>query len=177
MYERHEHEQYFFDGGTLLRLAEFVSTFQNPCCLCAPLLGKALVERGHPVRILDIDARFASLPGFALYDLQHPSWLGEDFDLLVCDPPFYSLSLSRLFGAVRMLARNDYTQPLLISYLRRRAASILGTFAPFRLRPTGYCPGYQTVKACERNEIEFFSNLAEEQLARLRAIQVNTGGR
>ena len=44
MYELHENEQYFFDERTLQQLADFVSTFGNPCCLCAPLLGEALVN-------------------------------------------------------------------------------------------------------------------------------------
>src|SRR5262245_31397680 len=113
MYELHENEQYFFDEPTLSHLAAFVSAFQSPCCLCAPLLGKALVDRGRAVRILDIDERFASIPGFSLFDIHRPKWLGERFDLIVCDPPFYNISLSRLFAAVRTLARNDYSQPLL----------------------------------------------------------------
>jgi hypothetical protein len=173
MHEGHEREQYFFDAATLRQLADFVSTSRTPCCLCAPLLGKALVDRGHAVRILDVDVRFASLPGFLLYDLQRPGWLGEKYDLVVCDPPFYRVSLSRLFGAVRTLARNDFAQPLLLSYLRRRAKNVVGTFAPFALRPTGYCPGYQTAKACERNDIELFGNLSEAQLAKLVATQQN----
>ena len=171
MYELHQNEQYFFDERTLQQLADFVSRFENPCCLCAPLLGEAPVNRGRRVRILDIDTRFASLPGFVLYEVQRPRWLGERFDLLVCDPPFYNVSLSRLFAAVRTLALNDYGQALLISYLRRRSPNVLGTFAPFRVRPTGYFPGYRTVEACERNEIEFYGNLAEEQLASLLAAQ------
>ena len=87
MYEKHDTEQYFFDGPTLDHLANFVSSFDNPCCLCAPLLGKMVVERGYHVRILDVDDRFARVPGFILYDIYRPKWLGETFDLIVCDPP------------------------------------------------------------------------------------------
>jgi hypothetical protein len=168
MEERHEREQYFFDPPTLDHLAAFVSTFDNPCCICTPLLAKAVVARGRPVRILDVDERFASLPGFIHYDLYRPTWLGERFDLIVCDPPFYGVSLSQLFTAIRTLARHDYAQPLLVAYLRRRSANLLGTFARFGLAPTGYCPGYQTVQACARNEIEFFGNLGDAQTALLR---------
>src|SRR2546426_2107205 len=64
MYEKHDTEQYFFDGPTLDHLANFVSSFDNPCCLSAPLLGKTVVERGYHVRILDVDERFAGVPGF-----------------------------------------------------------------------------------------------------------------
>src|SRR5882724_9375169 len=101
----------------------------------------------------------ARVPGFILYDIYRPKWLGETFDLIVCDPPFYNVSLSQLFIAIRTIARHDYSQPLLISYLTRRSENLLATFSPFKLVPTGYRPGYQTVQACQRNDIEIFGNL------------------
>ena len=159
MYELHEHEQYFFDPPTLDTLAEVVAGVANPCRLCAPLLGQELERRGVDVRVLDIDTRFAGLRGFRRYDLYRPEWLGEPFGLIVCDPPFFRVSLAQLFTAIRLLSRHDYQQPLLISYLVRRAPNLLGTFARFGLAPTGYRPSYQTVQAVERNAIEFFSNI------------------
>jgi hypothetical protein len=126
MYELHEHEQYFFDTPTLEHLAKFVGGFTQPCCLCAPLLGRALVERGVSTTILDTDDRFGSVAGFQHYDLYRPAPLRQTFGLIVCDPPFFKVSLSQLFGAVRLLSQFDYTQPLLICYLSRRAANITG---------------------------------------------------
>ena len=87
--------------------------------------------------------------------------------MIVCDPPFYNASLSQLFAAIKRLSRNDYTQPILLSYLVRRSASVMGTFARFGLEPTGYRPGYQTVQKAERNDIEFFGNLGEDAHGRL----------
>jgi hypothetical protein len=168
VYELHENEQYFFDRPTLEHLADFISQFSSPCCLCTPLLGQELVQRGVPVRILDIDERFVSLPGFRHYDLYRPEWLGEEFDVIVCDPPFFKVSLSQLFSAIQLLSRHNYQQPLLLSYLRRRTDNVLGTFARFNLAPTGYCPLYQTVQASDRNDIEFFGNLDEALTAQLR---------
>jgi len=169
VYELHENEQYFFDKPTLAHLADFVQDYSNPCCLCAPLLGQELARRGVSVRILDIDERFAHLDGFLRYDIYRPEWLGEEFGLILCDPPFYNISLSQLFAAIRMLSRNLYTQPLLVSYLARRSASVLGTFARFGLETTGYRPGYQTVQKAARNEIEFYGNLDEAEHSRLLA--------
>ena len=168
MYELHENEQYFFDEPTLEHLSRFLSRWESPCCICAPLLGQRLREKGVDVRILDIDSRFERVPGFQYFDLQRPEWLGEVYGVIVCDPPFYNVSLSRLFAALRTLSRNDFAQPLLVSYLRRRSAAVLGTFQPFGLEPTGYLPGYQTVEPVERNEIEFFSNLSPDDLTELR---------
>ena len=116
------------------------------------------------VSILDIDDRFADLPGFVRFDVYRPEWVGKRFGLILCDPPFFGVSLSQLFAALRLLSHNDYQQPMLVSYLRRRSSAILGTFSRFDLRSTGYFPSYQTVQRSPRNEIEFFSNLEEEQL-------------
>lgn len=170
MHERHENEQYFFDDPTLDTLSSFLLAFETPCCICAPRLGQRLIERGGSPKILDIDTRFEHLPGFRLFDLQRPRWLGERYDIIVCDPPFYNVSLSRLFAALRLLSRNTFTQPLMLSYLSRRSQAILGTFAPFGLAPSGYRPSYQTVQRSERNEIEFFTNLGDDQLEILRGV-------
>ncbi len=167
MYERHENEQYFFDEATLERLATFVRGFESPCLICAPLLGRRVAESGHPVRVLDIDERFSQVPGFRHFDLQRPEWLGEEYDLILCDPPFYNVSLARLFAGLRVLARNDFRQPLVVSYLSRRANAVLGTFGPFGIERPGIRVGYQTVQPTERNEIELFTNLPREMLGAL----------
>ena len=167
MYELHENEQYFFDEATLETLADFVSKWTSPCCICAPMLGKKLAQRGVDVTILDIDQRFATTKGFRRFDLISPEWIGEDFDLIVCDPPFFNVSLSQLFAAIRTLALFNFKQKLMISYLSRRSDAIVGTFAPFSLSPTNYFPKYQTVRDVERNKIEFFSNLDKTDLEQL----------
>ena len=158
MEERHEREQYFFDRPTLDALADLMSRYERPCCLCAPMLGREMHRRGRPVRVLDVDLRFADLTGFVEWDLYRPRHLDEEFDLLLCDPPFFNVSLSQLFSAIRLLCHFDLSRKVVISYPVRRQNAILGTFAPFNLRPTGYHPGYQTVQKCEKNDIEFYAN-------------------
>lgn len=170
MDELPDREQYFFDHDTLEHLAPFVARYQNPCCLCTPLLGQHLVERKVPVTILDVDERFSDLCGYKPYDVYRPEWLEEEFDLIVCDPPFFKVSLSQLFPAIRMLAHHDYRQRLLMCYLTRRSAALLRAFAKFGLEATGYRPGYQTVRPTEKNEIECYGNLGEEEHQRLRGI-------
>ena len=167
MYEQHQNEQYFFDQATLAHLANFVQQFENPCCLCVPLLGKTLAEHGVQVRVLDIDERFAAVPGFRHFDIYRPDYLDETFDLIICDPPFYNVSLSQLFTAVRQLAHFNFAQPLMIAYLQRRGTNVMGTFNKFNLTATGYFPKYQTVQDIERNKIEFFSNLEQTLIQQL----------
>ena len=156
--ELHAREQYFFDADTLEALADFVGRFERPCLLCAPMLGRALHERGRDVRVLDVDRRFADLPGFVEWDLYRPRHLDEAFDLVLCDPPFFNVSLSQLFTAVRLLCRFDLSHRVMISFPLRRSRALLGTFAPFGLAPTGYSPGYLTVQRCAKNDIEFYAN-------------------
>lgn len=162
MYELHENEQYFFTQETLDTLCVFLWQYDFVCCLCAPLLGKKLAEEGREVRILDIDDRFKDIWGYRYFDLHRPEWLGEKYNLIICDPPFFNVSLSCLFAAIRILSQNDFNQPILISYLQRRANNILGTFSKFGIAETDYFPSYQTVKNCQRNDIRFFSNIPDE---------------
>jgi hypothetical protein len=164
MHENHAHEQYFFDEPTLETLAGLVARFERPCLLGAPMLARRLHERAPrrprqaPVRLLDIDERFRDVPGFLKWDIYRPVPLEESFDVILCDPPFFNVSLSQLFTAVRLLARFDYAQPLMISYLARRESALRGTFARFNLEPSGMFPTYRTVQSCAKNDIQFYAN-------------------
>lgn len=160
MLENHQIEQFFWDEATIAAVADVASRFENPCCLCAPMVGRELEKRGIAARVLDSDARFADVAGFAFFDLYRPAWLGEDFGVIVCDPPFWKVSLSQLFAAIRILSLYQYTQPLAICYPTRRGANLSGTFARFELQPSGFFPKYRTVQDTERNHIEFFANFS-----------------
>ncbi len=166
MHEKHEIEQYFFDASTLDHLAGFASHFPNPCCLCTPSLGAELERRKVAATTLDVDTRFSSLEGFQLYDLEKPVPLGTKFGIIICDPPFLSISLPQLFEVISLLSLSNYSQPLLINYLASRATAITHTFAPFALRPTGYKPGYSTIQNMGRNTMEFFGNVGPEHTLR-----------
>ncbi|HEY0073701.1 MAG TPA: hypothetical protein VGB77_06330 [Abditibacteriaceae bacterium] len=168
MLELHENEQYFFAPETVKHLADFAAQWERPCCLCAPLVGAELEKRGIEAITLDCDERFSHLKSYRHFDLFRPQWQGEEFGLIICDPPFFKVSLAQLFNAIRVLSRYDFKQPLLMCYLTRRATNLCGTFTPFNLEATGYHPTYQTVRNLERNEIEFFGNLGEEWHNRMR---------
>jgi hypothetical protein len=62
--EQHKREQYFFDQEALDALTNLLVFFERPCLLCAPMFGRHLHLRGRDVRVLDVDRRFADLPGF-----------------------------------------------------------------------------------------------------------------
>jgi hypothetical protein len=168
MHERHEVEQYVYLPETSERLASFVAGFPRPCCLCAPTVGVALAQRRVSARVLEIDERFAPTPGFRRWDLYRLQPLDETFGCILCDPPFLKVSLAQLFAALRVLSQGATSQPILLCYPRERAVHLLATFAPFGLRPTGFCPRYQTVQAHGPEDIEVFGNLSDEQHRQLR---------
>ena len=156
--EDHQREQYFFDGPTARRLADVLSSFERPCCLCTPKVGQVLADRDRWCRVLDIDERFSAVPGFSTFDLYRPEATGEAYDVILCDPPFGRVSLSQLFDAVRVLTGGDTDHRIAICYLVRRAPALLGTFAPFGLAPTGVRLGYVSVRPIAENHIELYAN-------------------
>ncbi len=166
MDENHHREQYFFDAATLASLARLITPYKNPCLLCAPMLARTLQQdqgrgdRGkrRVFRLLDTDDRFADLPGFVHWDLMRPTAMSETYDLIFCDPPFFNVPLSRVFTALRLLAKFDYRQRVMIAYLTRREGALLGTLARFNLEATGIFPGYQTVDTSEKTEIQIYAN-------------------
>ena len=168
MYELHKNEQYFFDSETLSHLVSFLAAFNRIGVLCAPMLGQALAKADRDTTVLDIDERFANVSGFFSWNIYRPQRLPQKFDIIICDPPFFKVSLSQLFKAIRILSHYDLDQKLLISYLHRRDNAIIGTFAPFKLEPTGFYPSYVTIKKAEKNKIEFFGNLGNEAHEKLR---------
>lgn len=168
MYELHKNEQYFFDDATIRHLTAFLLPYEKVCVLCAPMLGRSLAEARNNVTVLDIDERFSDVKGFLSWNIFKPQWINHAFDIIICDPPFFNVSLEQLFKAIRMLSHNNFDQKLLIGYLTRRSHAITGSFGLFNLSGTGYYPSYVTVQKTERNEIEFFGNLTPQELAAFR---------
>ncbi len=158
MEECHDNEQYFFDQQTVDAVADLLEPFDRPCVLCAPMVGAELENRGTEVATLDIDDRFRSLRGFRRWDLSRPERLDQRFGVVFCDPPFFNVSLGRLFNALRVLAQYDFVQPVAVSYLARRRKAVLSTFAPFGLQPVAFDLSYRSVKRCEKNDVELFTN-------------------
>lgn len=152
--ERRDREQYFFDAPTVRAWASVASRFENPCLLCAPTVGAEV--RGSTV--LDVDERFSVLSGFRRFDLASPEHQKQKFGVILCDPPFFAVSLGRLAAAIDLLSGFDRSQPLAVAYLKRRESKVLETFEAYGLRPTGALPGYRSIDAEGRNEIEVYAN-------------------
>lgn len=159
MYELHQHEQYFFDQTTITQLTTFLSQFESICTLCAPMIGKELNCLKKDVTILDIDDRFSSEKGFLNWNIYKPEWINKTFDIIFCDPPFFNVSLSQLFKAIRMLSHNNFEQELMLGYLCRRSEAIIGSFHLFNIKPSGYYPSLcNSAKNREKPNRNFFQH-------------------
>jgi 16S rRNA G966 N2-methylase RsmD len=169
MREHFDNEQYFFNKKTIKRLIHFIAKteFNNVCVLCAPFLAEKLTNNQFKPTILDIDTRFSYLENFIFYDLENPSWIEEDFDLIICDPPFFSYRLSILVKTINMLSHYNYKQKVLISYLERREKRFLNAFENYRLKPTAFFPKYRSVRDISKNKIQFYSNLQDKFINKL----------
>lgn len=153
--EQHRNEQYFFDRATRDWLTELLMPYGDPCLVGVPTVAR---EMGN-VRLLDIDERFADCAGFVKWDLYRPESRGETYDVVVCDPPFKTVSFSQLFNALRVLAKGDFSQKILLTGLASREEDQLATFYPFGLQPTGIQARYVSVQDQDgRNKIMFYSN-------------------
>lgn len=164
IHENHAREQYFWNRETVCALADLLEAYEKPCCVCTPSVGAELIRRGRSVTILDIDERFAAMPGFQKWDLTKPTVLAADFDVFLVDPPFFNVSLSKVFQSLRLLARFDPSRTVLIAWLKRRESALLSRFQFFGVEATGIKLGYETVESCPKNDIELYANSSDIRL-------------
>ena len=167
MHEDHDREQYFFNPPTVKTLADFAQEFAYPCLLGMPTVAQELARRKKEFRLLDIDERFVDVPGFRKFDLYKPVWRGEEYGIILTDPPFWKVKLSQLFDAVHLLSGFMFSQKIAIAYLVRREGPLLGTFARFGLHATGYEPGYLTVQPEIKNRVGLYTNVDAHLLSSL----------
>ena len=159
MHEDHQKQQYFFDAPTVQTLSNLMAGYDNPCCLCSPMIARELVGRGRSARLLEIDTRVSDVPGFVPWDLYRPKPLGERFDAILCDPPFQKVRLSQLFTALRVLCQGDFRTPIFLCHLDSRSIDVCSALALFGLAPTEIVPGYISVKPTLANGVRLYSNV------------------
>lgn len=162
MNELHENEQYFFTS-------EFENDFVNLivnhyygskiCCVCCPMIGTRLADIGINVTILDIDTRFSNYSQFKYYDITNPQYLDDEFDLIICDPPFFNVSFSKLNKALKSLTHYDTNVSVILTYLLRRETKFLTNLSEFGLHRMNIRPQYKTVDVTDpKRDIRLYSN-------------------
>lgn len=132
-----------------------------------PTLAVVFENLGYETTLLDIDDRFKKIvKGYQKWDIKHPQYLKEKFDLIVADPPFSQIRTGQIKKAIEMLAHYDYHQKILISYFTPRKDHLLKIFQPFNLKETGFYPVYKSIPQIKKTKkgkerrwwVEFFSN-------------------
>jgi hypothetical protein len=155
--EDHRFEQFFFDGPTTRRLAAEAMRYRRPLLLCLPSIAEALEAAGHPYRLLDRDTRFQHLAGWQRWDLQKPELVFEDFDAILCDPPFANVTLPELVRAIDLLAAGAARPPAVhLAYIDTREPSLLRAFTHHGLTRRFGPLGYRSVKAETQARIAWY---------------------
>ena len=149
--ENHRFEQFFFDAPTTARLTRIAQGYRRPLLVCLPSIAAALAEASKKPRyiLLDRDTRFQHLPHYQPFDLFRPHMVLEEFDAILCDPPFSNITLPQLRETLDLLARCPSRRPALyLCYIASREEALLDTFRPDGLaRLPGGPLGYQSVAA------------------------------
>lgn len=155
MQENHQREQYWFNEPTLKRLGQLVGQYDDAVALCCPMLGQYMVDRKvTPPTVLDIDPRFEGEHWFKTWNIHRPAKLSFKPKLVIVDPPFKTIKLDRLWAALRVIVDDDFTTPVVFSWLKRTENRLLGVFSQYGMQPTGLVPGYVSCNP----EAELYAN-------------------
>uniref|UniRef100_A0A914XPT4 Uncharacterized protein n=1 Tax=Plectus sambesii TaxID=2011161 RepID=A0A914XPT4_9BILA len=165
--EHRECQQYFYSENTARRLVEAVLAFyeydnsaieSNVCCLCTPAIAEVLhVEYNMNVTLLDIDDRFAYMPGYHHFDMttSDPSKFGP-FNTIIFDPPYFGIDMDQMARAVQSLGGSR--PQLLVAFRRREEQQLLRAFNAFNLRPTTFALEYARVKPAKWTNYGLYAN-------------------
>ena len=141
--EDHRLEQFYWDEPTRARLLDRLGEYRAPLLVGTPSLAVDAENAGLTTyTLLDVDERFAFLPGFRRYDLFDDAETPEfDCDAIFCDPPFANFeldqlkaALTRLVGAASLAGNLRWRgEPdLFMAYNAKREEELLQTFPSLR---------------------------------------------
>ncbi|MBB4212579.1 putative N6-adenine methyltransferase [Rhodothalassium salexigens DSM 2132] len=149
--------QFFYDARTARRLADALDGYRAPCCLCTPRLAAEWHRRGRTVAALDIDTRFAFLPGFRRFDLNAPTAIDAVFDAMIFDPVFQAAAtLRRPVELALKASRAHGPVDLFVTFPRERESDLLASFAEFELRPLRFPLVYNNVKPDQQHRFGLY---------------------
>lgn len=170
--ERRDLEQYFWNKDTVQRLMAALEFACGLCCFATPSLAHAFHIVGQDVALLDVDRRFAYLPGWRYWDILYPSPVdagdGQPFQYVVFDPPFFYIPMHQLFKAVMEVVKNNTSAKIMIGFLMREEPLLLKTFGCFKLKRTGFLLGYAAVKENKWRNYALYSNVDLPGIRRLK---------
>ena len=179
--ERHNLEQYFFTKdmidkyitALMMRFEDKETIEKKLCLICAPSLATAFYERHNiAVPCLDIDTRFANLPGFRYFDLCNPESFPNEFELILIDPPFFYISLEQMAKALTMVTKASSAPQgckLMISFMLKDEQRVKQAFSAFNLERTTLELEYATVGPNRWANYALWSNTDIPMIKRVKA--------
>lgn len=166
--ERTDLEQYFWTRETVAKLVKSLEHIPDCCCLTTPSLGVGFYEVGRDEVVLDIDTRFDYLPKFRYFDILYPTTVGNEFRIIVMDPPFFYIPMETIKKAVLKITNGETNVKFMIGFLMREEATLLNTFKEFNLKRTNFPLEYATVKPNKWKNYCLYSNIDLPNIKRLK---------
>lgn len=158
--ERHDLEQYFWTESTVDRLKKALFHFyEECCCLTTPTLAHSWHLEGREEYLFDIDRRFEYLPKFRYFNLITPENVEETFEVIIFDPPFFYISMEKMYEAVCKIVKDNFKTKILIGFLKREERELMRYFGVFGIKPTNFLLEYATVKPNKWKNYCLYSNI------------------
>jgi hypothetical protein len=150
--------QFFFSKRTAGELVERLDRYRSPCCVCTPRLAWEWGQRGRSVRLLELDARFATLPGFRRFDLLSPAAMDEAYDMIIVDPIFISaFTLRRALDRVAGASVVDELA-LFVIFPVEREKELRTAFDRFQLHRLPFTLKHNNVKSSAQDRFALYGN-------------------
>ena len=157
--ENRTSEQYFWTSKMVRKLLSALLLDINICCLATPSLALMLNESSTNNQfLLDCDERFSFLPNYVKFDFLKPNAVEQDFDVIVCDPPFFQIPLEKIENSIEILSKKNFKTKILITFLKREEMNLIRVFEKFDLRPTKFNVEYARVDAGKWKNYGLYSN-------------------
>lgn len=157
--ERHEYEQFFWSKETVEKLIKACEFIPECCCLTTPSLAVGFHNKGVERTLLDIDERFNFLPKFKYYDVRTPTKLNESFQIIVLDPPFFSVPIEEFRKAVDVITDKNYNTKIIIGFLKREENRLLQAFNDYNIKKTNFKLEYASIKPNKWDNFALYSNV------------------
>ncbi|MCK4891286.1 MAG: methyltransferase [Candidatus Pacebacteria bacterium] len=154
--ERHDLEQYFFSQETAQEMFNIfirrsLSENKECCFLCCPVLAEIAEKEGFEknTTLLNIDERFNKLKSYRKFDISADkidTELEKQFDMIICNPPFFGIEPNQLGKTVESLLKNE--GEAYIVFLKRKTEEFYSAMEKlgFNVEKLKFKLDYKTIK-------------------------------
>jgi 16S rRNA G966 N2-methylase RsmD len=159
--EKHEYEQFFWTKTTVEKLLKACEYIYECCCFTTPSLCEGFRLNDRDEVLLDLDERFNYFPKFEKFDIVNPHIPNGsgNFNIIVIDPPFFNVSVQKLFNATNIITNNNYKTNIIIAFIVRYEYTLLEVFKPYGISETSAKIEYAHIKPNKWKNFKLYSNI------------------